>query len=61
MTAEEAINELKDWQTAFSHMDKDMSYAIEAFCMAIEALSAQEENPCDSCQEFDCYGCEYKR
>lgn len=39
MTVEQAINELKDWQTAFSRMDKNMSYAIEALDMAIEALS----------------------
>lgn len=44
MTNEQAINELKDWQTAFSRMDKDMSYAIEAFGMAIEALSAELDN-----------------
>lgn len=49
MKNEQAINELKDWQTAFSRMDKDMSYAIEAFDMAIEALFAQPEQhwiPC---------------
>ena len=39
MTVEQAINELKDWQIAFSRMDKNMSYAIEALDMAIEALS----------------------
>lgn len=39
MTVEQAINELKDWKIAFSYIDKDMSYAIEAFDMAIEALS----------------------
>lgn len=35
----------------------------EALDMAIEALSAQEEDekPCENCQEFDCYGCDYKR
>ena len=44
MTIKQAITELKDWQTAFSHMDKDMSYAIEAFGMAIKALSEQPEH-----------------
>ena len=21
--------------------------------------SSEQKNPCDNCQEFDCYGCEY--
>ena len=32
----------------------------EALDMAIEALQEQDDNPCENCQEFDCYGCEYK-
>lgn len=54
MTIKQAINELKDWQTAFSRMDKDMSYAIEALSMAIEALSAQQEIiRCEDCVYYD--------
>lgn len=26
----------------------------------LDILTKQTENPCDNCQEFDCYGCEYK-
>ena len=56
MTREEAIHFAEclkhNWTINFNDM--------EDFCnMAIEALSEQDK-PCESCQEFDCYGCEWK-
>ena len=57
MTTQKAIEAITDFRT----MAHGHAVLAEALDMAIEALSAQEENPCDSCQECDCYGCEYKR
>ena len=45
--------------------DFDFQYEIATRCMNIlaEALrkTEQTKRPCDNCQEFDCYGCEYKQ
>ena len=69
MTKHEAIERLHNLQ---SIKEDDLSAYIgvwykgikddydEALDMAIDVLSTKEENPCDSCQEFDCYGCEHK-
>ena len=31
------------------------------FCPDAEWDEPQTESPCSTCQEFDCYGCEYKQ
>jgi len=43
-------------------------YATEVWAMPeqdfLEWLNSEEmnkENPCENCQEFDCYGCDYER
>lgn len=56
MTREDAIYWLKN--LAVLSTEKDMPQIEEALNMAIEALT---ERPCENCQEWDCYGCDYKQ
>jgi len=66
MTPQESIKKLREFckLRAFCELYPDACQKDKCeIYMAIEALSAQEEDekPCENCQEFDCYGCEYKR
>lgn len=56
MTREDAIYWIKN--IAILSTEKDMPQIEEALNMAIEALT---ERPCEKCQEWDCYGCDYKQ
>lgn len=55
MTREDAIYLIRN--IAVLSTEKDMPQIEEALNMAIEALA---ESPCENCQEWDCYGCDYK-
>ena len=63
MTNKEAIEILRDTPIDIRSTREDDIHTLYATAqgMAIEALQEQDDNPCENCQEFDCYGCEYKR
>ena len=52
MKTQEAITKIKRVKGLYAY---ESDY--EALDIAIDAL---EEKSCESCQEFDCYGCTYK-
>ena len=58
---EMAIEALSEIRCGYNCFDDSERPFYEALSEAIEALQEQDDNPCENCQEFDCYGCEYKR
>ena len=72
MSSDEALKIIRKWyENALEGVHGDMLGYIEgwfydedkqAFEMAMKALQgcASLESECESCQEFDCYGCQYK-
>lgn len=66
MTREEAIARIKDHIEIHRYHERNAVKIFEALDMAIKALEQpcplheESRNPCESCQEFDCYVCEYK-
>ena len=45
--------------TPESYLAKSLRYSQDSHEIAKD--EPQTERPCDNCQEFDCYGCEYKQ
>ena len=72
VSSDDAIKIIQKWlDNAYEDVHGEMLAYIEgwfydedrqAFEMAIRALQGCQspENPCENCQEFDCYGCGYK-
>ena len=42
-----------------SHERGEIPDDVWDLCMKM--YDAEEESPCDNCQEWDCYGCKYKQ
>ena len=57
MTNEEATKMLRTIKRTVALGNRKFYDALD---VAISALETQNKNHCADCQEFDCYGCEYK-
>ena len=54
-----AINLLKKWAGGYDYIETKTESAIKEF---EDLPSAQLDNVwCEDCQEFDCYGCKYRK
>ena len=50
---------LDDWGNAETEIR--CFNAIYPLIMALPSIQPEIKNPCSECQEFECYGCEFKK